>query len=98
MTYCKTTHDLNNNMDALDMADFKDEVIEESANHIYDQLMSKGTVELKGDQYTLESFIDNTEIDEKLLAELMRGNSKALHDYMHKELSDHSWQLASDNL
>ena len=85
-------------MDALDMADFKDEVIEENANHIYDQLMSKGTVELKGEQYTLESFIDNTEIDEKLLAELMRGNSKALYDHMHKELSDHSWQLASDNL
>ena len=98
MTYCKTTHDLNDNMDALDMNDFKDEVIEENANHIYDQLMSKGTVELKGETYTLESFIDNTEIDEKLLAELMRGNSKALHDHMHKELSDHSWQLASDNL
>lgn len=98
MTFCKTTHDLNNNMDVLDMDDLKDELIEERSNQFFDALKQGKTIHARGNDYTLDCFVRDTEIDTKIMKEVILGNSLPLEVFMIEALNSWCWELAKEDI
>lgn len=83
-------------MDVLDMDDLKDELIEEKSNEFFDSIEQGKKLHVNGNDYTLDCFIRDTEIDPKLMEVLIRGNSLPLEIFMTESLNSWCWELAKE--
>ena len=96
MTYCKTTHDLNNQTDKLDNQDLIDELVEEKANEFYDTLKQGKFIKVNETLYHIEDFIRETEIDPYLITGVINGSSLGLELFMIEALNNKCFELAKE--
>ena len=95
---CKVSQDEAIHAEMIGVQDVKDSDIESLATHYYDELKAGKFITANGNQYHIDDFIADLEIDPFLLSEVIRGNSTGLSLFMIESLNYLCFKHAKEEL
>ena len=95
MSFCKVTSDLNKHLSDLDKNDDRQQAIEEEQAEVYTDLLGGQLVWIGNDNYSIDDFISDCDIDSTYLCRFILGDSDDLRASINVRLNKFAEKLAT---